>query len=190
MMNEKGYDAENLQALATFLAYAEVDGVRFDMGRFSVGDNGYNEDEEIDGETECGSVGCSVGHASLCFHKPSGMPWGEWANQMFIQNNDDDFDVAYGTSHSMWDWAFAADWQRVDNTRLGAAKRIQYLLDHNGIVPRRWRYSRKFVALYQSTEVKREVKTDAKPRPQSQALIAELIDKINRQPKFRIPEKI
>jgi hypothetical protein len=113
---------ENLQKLATYLAYADapmVEGngpVEFDMGSYSqYGDGAY----EL--MTDCGTVGCAAG-------------WGPFAGiekdprESFREYCERAFGLRF--PYATWIWCFNYDWRNVDNTREGAAKRIQYLLIH------------------------------------------------------------
>jgi len=170
MINEKGYDEQNLQRLASFLAYAEVDGVEFDMGYFH---NKPDLDEEIN---HCGTAGCAVGWATLIWPKPLGIDFYDWSKQRFVLNGG-----------VLWDWCFGGNWDEVDNTRLGAAKRIQYLLDHNGDLPKDSGYNKKTVALYADIIVKREHDQNVVGLPEdgrTKLLIADLIQRIEREPRF------
>lgn len=133
MMNK-----ENLQKLATGLAYGTVpEGVKFNMRRFT----GYRDGRRWCA-TDCGTAGCALGHAPFFgFEKSSDEYWLKYCKRHFgVSLNDD-----------KWDWLFSSCWARVDNTRLGAAKRIQYLID-NGLpdVEDFWN-----PAIYADVEVKR-----------------------------------
>lgn len=171
MMNDKGYDEQNLQTLATYLAY-EPTGPRFDMGTCY--------------SAECDTVACAMGYGPV-----AGMPkkineaWAAYEHRVFHNNE------------TVYEWCFAFGWERIDNTRLGAAKRIQYLLDQGGDVPEvDGNYDATHVALYANTEVKREHSQDEIVCPVADApdsqnavrnephiLIADLLKKINREPK-------
>ncbi len=47
----------------------------------------------------------------------------------------DDF-IARTTNNDSWSWCFSPVWQRVDNTPEGAARRIEWLVEHG--LPKNW----------------------------------------------------
>lgn len=153
----------NLQTLATFLAY-DPRGVDFDMSVYT-DSPGWCEEDMAD----CGTVGCAVGHAAFVFEKRIGERWDNFSCRVL------EFDLATARDSRLWDWCFSANWHSYDNSRKGAAQRIQYLLDVG--VPDKWRVSHKSVALYLHTEVHR-------PDNDSKALIRNLLDRISREPRF------
>lgn len=110
---------ENLQKLATGLAYGMVpEGVEFDMRWFT----GYIDDEEA-AATDCGTVGCALGHAPFFgFEKSSDEDWFKYCERHFGVRPD--------KTTNEWALFFGGSWALYDNTRLGAAKRIQYLIDN------------------------------------------------------------
>lgn len=167
-MNEKGFNPIALQILASFLAYGVVEGVRFNMAGYS--DWGSDDFSRVPRDS-CGTSGCAVGWGTFLFTKHAWESFIEYSERVFMD---------MGTHTHRWHWCFSGAWARHDNTRLGAAKRIQYLLDNNGELPKGWAYNAETVALYQSTQVKRETRPQA---PQ----IAELIEKLSREPRFRVP---
>ena len=71
----------------------------------------------------CGTLGCVVGHATLIpgWEKRKGENWDVYSERIFGLSTVED--------GGAWDWCFSAEWVNGDNTPLGAAKRIQYLLD-------------------------------------------------------------
>lgn len=174
MMNEQGYNEQNLQRLATFLAYGDVKGVGFDMTTFASVPVDSPAEREM---SHCGSAGCAVGWATFIWPKPLGVQFSAWSFDMFIASY-------HRGLQGSWSWCFAGEWHFVDNTRLGAAKRIQFLLNNKYKLPLDWDCDEEHVALYANTEVKRESKTSETPHTQSQALIAELVKKISREPKL------
>lgn len=130
---------ENLQTLATFLYYGRKPrGVEFDMERFADGESYL--------ATKCGTAGCAVGWGPFAgIAKQSGEEWQDYSERCFIPDSLE------------WFWCFDADWAGADNTRKGAAKRIQYLLD-NGEVPEGFHSFvdfTQFIKCYKNVEVKR-----------------------------------
>jgi hypothetical protein len=93
----------------------------------------WRKGENID--PECSSIGCVVGHCTILDKSKFGLP-------RYI-NNEINFQVwserFTGLSYELeeWDWCFNSDWAHVDNTPLGAAKRIEWFLE-NGL-PENWR---------------------------------------------------
>jgi len=81
----------------------------------------------------CNSVACVVGHCvdlvpeeSLPREYNGNIAYGPWSV---------DFT---GISGNAWNWCFGSYWAGIDNTPLGAAKRIRYLVE-NGL-PENWEY--------------------------------------------------
>lgn len=176
--NDKGYHAENLQTLASFLAYAEVDGVEFDMEKFSEG--AYGPGAAFAHEYQCDSAGCAMGHATFIWPKQFKETYLQFGKRIFGMHRN----------IVRWSWCFDASWSDIDNTRLGAARRIQYLLDNDGVLTKDWDYDEETVALYASTAVKREHDLNVSELPVaerprgSNAVIRELMERIEREPKF------
>lgn len=112
---------ENLQKLATFLAYGELPkDVKFSMGTYT----GYQHSDEWQ-QTTCGTAGCAVGFAPFAgFQKSADEGWSEYSGRLFTRD------------YREWAWCFDEDWKTVDDTPLGAAKRIQYLLDNEDVPSR------------------------------------------------------
>jgi hypothetical protein len=117
-MMQDGIDRENLQKLATYLAYGELPkDVRFDMEFFTNG-------SQL--APTCGTAGCAVGFAPFAgIKKKKNETFREYCNRTLIDG--DEWSVT-------WIWCFGGDWE---NTPLGAAKRIQKLLN-DGKPPTDW----------------------------------------------------
>ncbi len=123
-----GIHRENLQKLATFLAYGELPTeVEFDMSTYcTVIGNG---DLDYVTRPPCGTAACALGHAPFAgirkFKKEDFVDYGRRA---FI---DDFADSDALDLDQAWHWCFSGGWGEdgTDNTPTGAAKRIQYLLD-------------------------------------------------------------
>jgi hypothetical protein len=152
-----GIDRENLQRLATFLMHGNgvSKGVEFNMRWYMK--------EERQEEIVCKTSGCAVGFAPFAgIEKTPFESWNDYCKRTLIESTYDD----------PWHWCFSADWGMIDNTREGAAKRIQYFLD-NG-VPSEFDsydaeinsqydrsaddYGSEYVELYENTVVPTEVK--------------------------------
>lgn len=117
MMDEDGLHRDNLQKLASYLMYGNgiSKGIRFTMASFTKG----KQDVAF-----CETAGCAVGFAPFAgITKLSGEDFMEYSSRTLIS----------ATTYE-WEWCFSGEWIYVDNTREGAARRIQYLLD-GGKVP-------------------------------------------------------
>lgn len=108
---------ENLQKLATFLAYGTApEGVQFDMSSYSPFNDRYER------QLSCGTAGCAVGWAPFAgIEKLPHESFADYCDRQLVEK------LADG-----WNWCFSGYWAHYDNTPLGAAKRIQYFLD-NGL---------------------------------------------------------
>jgi hypothetical protein len=88
-----------------------------------------------DAKATCGSVGCSLGHASFYveprqkMHKDYYETWMDYAKRVFNISEDE--------SRPLWGWIFSYHWHDRDNTPEGAAARIAYVLKH-GKAPDNW----------------------------------------------------
>ena len=140
---------KNLQKLATYLAYAPAPkGVKFDMSNFT--DLPYAREFA---EVKCGTAGCAVGWAPFAgIKKRIGESWLTYSERVLID---------YHSHINFWEWCFGGDWAEFDNTRKGAAKRIQYLLD-NGKPPEGFNSDSRgysaFKKFYRNIVVKQEAK--------------------------------
>ena len=80
----------------------------------------YSEFVLLDKFLSCDTVACVVGHAKFLTFKgidPVTADWGDL--RKYLSDNKDYVDK----------WIFDSDWQKVDNTPSGAAKRIRYALE-------------------------------------------------------------
>ena len=130
------YREGNLRKLADYLLKLPEDYKEFGMGSYFKNEN-YEKDEpttvcELLDQYRCGSVGCAIGHGPLAgigievFDKYYGR-FDIYCSEVFIDAKLD---------HRAWDWCFSDDWDYVDNTHQGAAKRILWLLDKG--LPDNW----------------------------------------------------
>jgi len=77
---------------------------------------------------ECGSVGCVIGHCTILDERP--LPMNRFDN---IDFDAWSFDfTGLKPNSDEWDYLFSSDWETIDNTPTGAAKRIRYFLK-NGL---------------------------------------------------------
>ncbi len=126
----------------------------FEMGNFrsekdSSGNTGeFTEDLREASTPTCGTAGCAVGWGpfsqipELAFDLGSAMN-SEFAeevirNQVHELNTDtlwilyskDKFGMDSRKFLGGWDWCFGAEWEDTDNTPIGAAIRIKFLIEH------------------------------------------------------------
>lgn len=77
--------------------------------------------------TDCGSVGCAVGHGPYAGLKKLGHEsWNKYCVRMFAEGA---FDSRLDDS-PIWNHFFYGAWQHTDDTPRGAARRILYALRH------------------------------------------------------------
>lgn len=117
----------NLEKLAAYLEQLPEGYDHFDMcdfyqkyfiglGGIRIGRTKSNPETAI-APSECGAVACAIGHAPA-----AGIPalpgeyWAPYAVRVFE------------LLHNEWVWCFDGEWECIDNTPQGAAKRIRYLL--------------------------------------------------------------
>ena len=104
---------KNLETLSKYLKSGKLK-ADFDMENFTPRGNEYSA-------TTCGSVGCAVGHGPYAgIEKFDYEGWVQYSMRVLkLEKNE-------------WIWCFSEKWARVDNTPLGAAARIDYMLQ-NGL---------------------------------------------------------
>ncbi len=105
----------NLLTLAKYLLSKKKKPAEFNMKHFNeyqmVGKDGW-------AATECGSVGCAVGHGPYAgIRKSSEENWVDYADRSFC-----------GGSDFIFDYLFSGAWYTIDNTAEGAGKRILFML--------------------------------------------------------------
>ncbi|PMD95538.1 hypothetical protein BWI97_14375 [Siphonobacter sp. BAB-5405] len=116
-LNEKCRN--NLLQLAEYLIRGELK-ARFSMDQFA---------EQQYGHTECGTVGCAVGHGPHAgIHKLANESWVEYSYRCFVMDSDAKKNDSNESEVSPWNWCFGASWSEFDNTAVGAARRIVYML--------------------------------------------------------------
>lgn len=119
------YKEGNLRKLAAYLLKGDLM-AEFNMSRYS--------DCPSNGVTECGTVGCAVGHGPYAgIPKKKDETWEGYAYRCFLNWQNSDGDLGRGPH---WRWCFGGEWTYADNTPKGAAKRILWLLDKG--LPDNW----------------------------------------------------
>lgn len=97
----------NLRRLAAFLSRLPAE--TFDMEVFC-------DISRVTAQKHCGTVGCAVGYGPnagiACL---TGESWVQYGDRVFVSFKSDD-----------WDWMFNGQWSGIDNTPVGAAKRILF----------------------------------------------------------------
>ena len=118
---------ENLLKLAKFLDGLPEDYEHFDMSKWLASDTNElcpDEIEDVDIKA-CGYAACAIGHAPQALKLTPEETWKCATWNAFIHHY---FDIAWIEEQFM----FGVDWQDVDNTPKGVAKRIRYFLE-NGV---------------------------------------------------------
>lgn len=71
-------------------------------------------------QSTCGSVGCALGHGPYAgIPKTRYESWNRYSERAF----------GFSNASKEWGWIFSSRWSSVDNSPIGAAKRIRILLD-------------------------------------------------------------
>ena len=105
----------NLIKLSAYLKTVEDD---FDMKHF----NQYNQHAC---KNACGTSACAVGHGPSAGIEPlKDESWIKYSKRVFIEFTGNE------PAELAWEWCFSDEWSEVDNTASGAARRIDYLLEH------------------------------------------------------------
>ena len=123
----------NLRKLANYLLNLPEGYKHFDMETLCSTDKGAFDDSPLAVKAvieSCGTTACALGHAPTIrgFEPEDGEDWEEYCERMFgLEFNEND-----------WEWCFGTIWEGLDNSPLGAALRIFYLLDFGA--PDRWDY--------------------------------------------------
>lgn len=112
---------ENLQRMADYIKTIPQE--KFDMGLFRDGDRRTHE---------CNSVGCIIGNCTILDNEP--LPRYNDGSIDF-QKWSINFTGITNTHH--WNWLFGGSLRYIDNTTLGASKRIEHYIK-NGL-PDNWR---------------------------------------------------
>ena len=110
----------HLKLLAHYLLALPEDYQHFDMGVFSDVDL-LPIDVILSEQPSCNTAGCAVGHAPYVQGLPKPYDeeeWEEYSERIFEMEWESD----------EWEWCFGSEWEHVDNTPHGAAKRILQLI--------------------------------------------------------------
>lgn len=110
-----GMNIQNLSILADHLSAASQTG--FDMYEFMVDEDGHALQPK---RHDCGTVACAIGHGPK-----AGLAVEEFDRSWYLYS-----ERVFGLSDRGWTWCFGSEWEAIDNTPAGAAKRIQYLIKH------------------------------------------------------------
>jgi hypothetical protein len=82
---------------------------------------------------KCNSVGCVLGHCTV-LDKAAKLP--KHFSEIDFVDWSEGF-TGIGFMDNEWNWCFHGMWNEVDNTPIGASKRIKYLIEHG--LPENWR---------------------------------------------------
>lgn len=113
----------NLNKLADYLIALPAAYKGFDMGGYcgtKIDGGSYKQPSEV--LNSCGSVGCAVGHGPYVSGLEA-IAEDSWAGYIMRVFGVDGEGIEYG-------WLFSGNWTYTDNTALGAALRIRYMLEH------------------------------------------------------------
>jgi hypothetical protein len=144
---------DNLKKLADYLLTLPEDYAEFDMAGFFYAHTPADERDYAlnnGGVSRCGTAACAVGHgpsAGFLFQEHElndvEVHWDVYTHRLFCDVRDED-----GNNTREFEWMFSSFWSFCDNTPHGAAKRINYYLEHG--VPEVFKgYSyRAFVEIY------------------------------------------
>lgn len=112
----------NLRALAKFLREL-VKPEKFNMNVFFADENERQPglpDVQREDYHKCGTCACALGYGPLLFEAQPNETWYDFCRRVFgVEPYSEE-----------WEFIFSVRWAPVDNTPEGAAKRIEYALDH------------------------------------------------------------
>lgn len=115
----------NLKKMADYIKTIPQE--KFAMNQF--------RDDEDTFSYECKTVGCVIGHCTIL--DESKLPRRMDGISIDFNKWSETF-TGLSFYAREWDWCFNGHWHHVDNTPLGASKRIEYLLDGNEL-PENWK---------------------------------------------------
>lgn len=114
----------NLQRMADHIKTIQQE--MFDMDVYRSGQEKY---------AECDSVGCIIGHCTVL--DKENLPINSFGKIMFGCWIEQFTGVCCQSSTSLeFRWLFSTDWSFIDNTAIGAYKRIEWYINHG--VPKNW----------------------------------------------------
>lgn len=107
----------NLIKLANYFSQHKKLKADFDMRE-------YCEYSHFINHTDCGSVGCAIGHGPYAgIYKCPDESWPIYSERVF----------GIDSRSRLWDFLFSYRWANVDNTKIGVVRRINYVLKNNNI---------------------------------------------------------
>ena len=119
---------ENLRILGNFLI--DYKGIcEFNMAFYAENKNGpeiYSPSRIRSAHNiKCDTIACALGHAPLIkkFMPKEHDSWTSYSERLFGKSESRD-------KTGEWFWCFGVGWKNIDNTRIGAGKRILWLCDH------------------------------------------------------------
>jgi len=119
---------DNLHTLACYLAGDTIE-KPFDISVWSRKPRSNKNISVFLYEHECGTAACGVGHGPYAGFPIDGCrDWIDYCTKWFVDPKDDEAEFS---------WCFAGDWAKRDNTAIGVAKRIFWLLKHG--LPDDWK---------------------------------------------------
>lgn len=122
---------KNFKKLSSYLRTLPEDYEHFDMGVFfdrpGVLYVNYDSPSDITPEmyNQCGTVACAVGHGPAAGITGFDGYWSEYAEEAF---GAIPVDLTLENGSIVFVWCFGSQWSNSDNTPLGAADRIDYML--------------------------------------------------------------
>ena len=119
---------DNLQLMANHLK-TNVIPENFDMEK-------YRGDDDDFSNPVCGSVGCTVGTCSVLDAENVIKNFTDSNGRIEFTAWSEDFTGIY-RGEDEWSWCFHSKWRNTDNTPMGAALRIEWLLNHG--LPENWK---------------------------------------------------
>jgi hypothetical protein len=123
-MYNDALDLKNLRKISKFIK--KIPQKDFDMLTFRKSFKATNHSSH-----ECGSIGCVIGHCTI-LDKIENIPLYSNGHIDFSSWSEIFTGASFGSE--IWDYMFGYHWYSIDNTPLGASKRIDYIIK-NGKVP-------------------------------------------------------
>ena len=119
---------DNLQLMADHLKN-NVNQDNYDMETFRGDDDDFSD-------PVCGSVGCTVGNCTVLDAENVIKNFTDSGGEIEFHAWSEDFTGLLGVEDE-WSWCFDSTWKTTDNTPMGAALRIEWLLNHG--LPENWK---------------------------------------------------
>lgn len=154
------YRVLNLIRLADFLSKM-TDTSGFQMDRFA--DHIYTNYPQNLFTTQCGSIGCGIGHGTkIGIRKYETETWEEYGDRCFAQKSN------------VYEYLFHSNWVNIDNTPEGVANRIWWYL-RRGRTPR-W-YRTTFTIFRGETPIKL-IEDEHRKRKRSKSVAALVVEEL------------